>query len=371
MGRDITKLTDNTRQKWGILKDWVKEAYNEEIFVTSAFRSAKEQNDLYQQGRTTPWKVVTAIDWYNKKSSHQYGIAFDIAFKGSELYPQDHQVWESIAVIARQLGLERWYDLRSHTGFIDKPHFQNTGDRKLDEEIILIYEQLVKKHIYNWVPWQGMTYRIALSMAKLYKEIEKDMVAINAWKSSILSDQKVEDRLKSDQGDIYTLYKYNKAKIKDGHITISVMDDPEEIDSSRFQIILRAVLRNIGKHIRTPIIRGSDKDKDASIKIYFTKNGDGLGKPKLFKWSENIGYWIAPVGDKSPYSSNVYINEAVDWNNERDFWIRLVLEHEILHAMNIGHSENEESLMYPRYKKGDHDKIYDDWLVNLMKKLYW
>jgi peptidoglycan LD-endopeptidase CwlK len=51
--------------------------------ITEGVRTAKRQNELYQQGRTKPGPVVTTKDGYVKKSNHQpkasgYGCAVDL-----------------------------------------------------------------------------------------------------------------------------------------------------------------------------------------------------------------------------------------------------------------------------------------------------
>lgn len=55
--------------------------------IVQGLRTAAYQNELYQQGRTRPGKIVTKLDGYNRKSNHQakadgYGHAVDIAVCG-------------------------------------------------------------------------------------------------------------------------------------------------------------------------------------------------------------------------------------------------------------------------------------------------
>lgn len=55
--------------------------------IVQGLRTAEYQNELYQQGRTKPGKIVTKLDGYNRKSNHQakadgYGHAVDIAVCG-------------------------------------------------------------------------------------------------------------------------------------------------------------------------------------------------------------------------------------------------------------------------------------------------
>ena len=55
--------------------------------ITQGVRTAAYQNSLYQQGRTTPRKIVTNCDGIKNKSNHQakadgYGYAIDIFICG-------------------------------------------------------------------------------------------------------------------------------------------------------------------------------------------------------------------------------------------------------------------------------------------------
>ena len=55
--------------------------------IVQGLRTAEYQNELYQQGRTKPGKIVTKLDGYSRKSNHQakadgYGHAVDIAVCG-------------------------------------------------------------------------------------------------------------------------------------------------------------------------------------------------------------------------------------------------------------------------------------------------
>ncbi len=88
--------------------------------VTDGFRSHKQQNDLYAQGRTTKGKIVT----YAKggESYHNYGRAIDIVemVNGATNYNADIR---GTSQIAERMGFEwggRWK-------FVDGPHFQMTN----------------------------------------------------------------------------------------------------------------------------------------------------------------------------------------------------------------------------------------------------
>jgi peptidoglycan L-alanyl-D-glutamate endopeptidase CwlK len=98
------------------------------IFVTQGVRTMDEQAAIYAQGRTTVGKIVSqAKPGY---SPHNWGVAFDIAFKGAELYPAlSDPLWSKVAAIAKKLGLEWGGDWSS---FKDYPHFQDLKGYRMD-----------------------------------------------------------------------------------------------------------------------------------------------------------------------------------------------------------------------------------------------
>jgi len=107
------------------VKPFLAEANN--VFITEAFRTIERQKYLYSKGRTISGNIATWIDGVNDKSMHQKGVAIDIAFNDGVLYPFNHKKWQEVAKIANKYGLDWGYDLWSHTGFIDKPHFQDNS----------------------------------------------------------------------------------------------------------------------------------------------------------------------------------------------------------------------------------------------------
>lgn len=119
MNRDKTYLTDDTAQKCYALVTMVKEEFWYDIFLTDWHRTDEEQDKLYEQGRTTPGNVVT----WTRDSTHEYGIAFDIAFRGAELYPKEHQKRANVASVGKKIWLLRGFCKRG----ADRPHFENNG----------------------------------------------------------------------------------------------------------------------------------------------------------------------------------------------------------------------------------------------------
>lgn len=87
--------------------------------ITSGTRTYAEQNDLYEQGRSKPGKVVTNAR--GGQSNHNFGIAFDIT-----LFDGASPVWESpkyktVGQIGKSLGLNWGGDWAS---IKDEPHFE-------------------------------------------------------------------------------------------------------------------------------------------------------------------------------------------------------------------------------------------------------
>ena len=102
--------------------------------ITQGVRTAEEQNKLYQQGRTTPGKLVTNCDGYKLKSNHQtksdgLGHAGDIAVLINNKITWEEKYYKEVAMSARILmqkyNVEWGGDWRN---FKDLPHFEYKGD---------------------------------------------------------------------------------------------------------------------------------------------------------------------------------------------------------------------------------------------------
>lgn len=99
------------------------------IIITDSFRSATEQNAIYQQGRETEGTIVT----YAKggESYHNYGLAIDFALQTSEnniIWDLEYDGnqngesdWMEVVKIAKDLGFSWGGDF---TRFKDYPHLQ-------------------------------------------------------------------------------------------------------------------------------------------------------------------------------------------------------------------------------------------------------
>ena len=105
-------------------------AENIDILVTCTYRSPKEQNILYAQGRTTPGKIVTNAK--AGQSNHNHEIGGLPASKALDVVPlragkpvwgtkgDDLNLWMRVAEIGESVGLEwagRW------KRFKEFPHF--------------------------------------------------------------------------------------------------------------------------------------------------------------------------------------------------------------------------------------------------------
>ena len=73
--------------------------------VVQAFRSEKDQEAIYAQGRTAPGPIVS-----NAKpgsSYHEWGLAFDVAIdkNGTPTWPNTIALWNQIGALGESLGL--------------------------------------------------------------------------------------------------------------------------------------------------------------------------------------------------------------------------------------------------------------------------
>lgn len=112
--------------------------------IVQGLRTAEYQNELYQQGRTKPGKIVTKLDGYNKKSNHQakadgYGHAVDIAVCGHYdqngnyvKYTTDAEMFDNkklveisrhVKAVAKEMGMEIVWGGDWKTLY-DTPHYE-------------------------------------------------------------------------------------------------------------------------------------------------------------------------------------------------------------------------------------------------------
>lgn len=108
------------------------------IRVVQATRTFKEQQDLYNQGRTSPGKIVTQAKAGD--SIHNYGLAFDmcliidnkeVSWDTVKDFDNDRQSdWMEIVTFLKKFNYVWGGDWRS---FKDMPHFEKTGGNTLNQ----------------------------------------------------------------------------------------------------------------------------------------------------------------------------------------------------------------------------------------------
>ena len=100
-----------------------------DIIITSTYRDADSQNELYAQGRTKPGKVVTNAK--AGQSWHNYKLAFDFAPVVNGKVPwNDSKLFTRCGEIGESCGLEwagRW------ARFKEMAHLQYTGGLTLKD----------------------------------------------------------------------------------------------------------------------------------------------------------------------------------------------------------------------------------------------
>lgn len=105
-----------------------------ELNLFEGLRSPQRQAYLYEQGRTSPGKIVTkARPW---RSWHQYGVAVDLVYKKDGVWTWDGN-YDKPAAILREYGFEWLYPF-------ERVHFQITGGLSLDRASSLVLSQGLK-----------------------------------------------------------------------------------------------------------------------------------------------------------------------------------------------------------------------------------
>jgi len=103
---------------------------NIDVIITSTYRDAESQTTLYNQGRTTPGKIVTNAK--AGQSFHNWRVAFDFCpIVNGKCQWDNKALFTACGIIAEELGLEwagRW------TGkFKELAHCQYTGGLTLQD----------------------------------------------------------------------------------------------------------------------------------------------------------------------------------------------------------------------------------------------
>lgn len=142
----MAEYSKSSKDKLGTAHEDLQTLFNEVIkhfdcTIVYGHRTPEKQNELYQQGRTLPGKIVTFKDGYNKLSKHNYypslavdAVPFPIDWSDEERITYFAGVVIGIAKMLKQQGKIKndivWgADWDSDTfikdeSFVDKPHFQ-------------------------------------------------------------------------------------------------------------------------------------------------------------------------------------------------------------------------------------------------------
>ena len=91
------------------------------IWIVSMFRTWKEQNDLYAKGRNKSGKIITNAR--GGQSYHNYGLAFDVAFRNFNWDPPAWDWWEILGEEGRKVGLIWGGSFKDYGHFEYHPNF--------------------------------------------------------------------------------------------------------------------------------------------------------------------------------------------------------------------------------------------------------
>ena len=114
-----------------------------EVLITSTYRDVEAQDAIYNQGRTTPGRIITNCKGGN--SMHNYRVAFDwvpLDVKGAPVWNDSH-LWRECGQIAQDVGLE-WGG--AWANFVDMPHCQYTQGKSI-ADLHAEYNLLARENI--------------------------------------------------------------------------------------------------------------------------------------------------------------------------------------------------------------------------------
>ena len=122
--RDINELIPLAQKACRLFMAKCREA-GLDVFITETYRPQSRQNELWEQGRTKPGKIVTDT----MHSRHTSRRAWDIACNGPIMY--DIDTLNKAGAIARSLGITWGGDWIKP---VDKPHFEIDINWQIPEE---------------------------------------------------------------------------------------------------------------------------------------------------------------------------------------------------------------------------------------------
>ncbi len=101
----MTKLYPNLQAKVQVL---IENAHKKglDVWIVQGMRTIEQQNELYEQGRTKGKKGKTVTNAKGGESYHNYGLAVDVVFHGSEPFyktypklPKSRHIWTAITLV--------------------------------------------------------------------------------------------------------------------------------------------------------------------------------------------------------------------------------------------------------------------------------
>lgn len=113
--RRIKDLLPELQEKYALFRKKMTEA-GLDFIVTATYRSQKEQDRLFAQGRTAPGRIVT----WTRRSKHTARKAFDIAMRVNGKISWEPKDYLKAGEIGKSIGLIWGGDWKRR----DMPHFQ-------------------------------------------------------------------------------------------------------------------------------------------------------------------------------------------------------------------------------------------------------
>ena len=138
--RDINELTPLAQRVCRLFMETCRKN-GLDIFITETYRSQKRQNELWEQGRSKPGKIVT----WTMHSRHTDRRAWDIACNGSNLY--DRVTLKKAGAIAENLSIT-WGGTWTTP---DMPHFEITDNWNAPKEEEEMTQEQFNKFMDNWL----------------------------------------------------------------------------------------------------------------------------------------------------------------------------------------------------------------------------
>lgn len=166
------------------------------------------------------------------------------------------------------------------------------------------------------------------------------------------------------------IYKENRIEpTKDWVIYYKLMNYTDDLHKLKTVILFNNAFNYWSQVLRPIRFVPTKVDTDASIKIWFAHPWDEI-LPAPFK-PNSLAYWIAPYGWQHAWK--IFINDTEDWwrmRKDDSHWLMKILVHEIGHALNISHTDDEKDIMYPLAKRWVHDIFFSDYTKRTARWLY-